>query len=111
MQEAVDRARRGEGPTLVEAKTYRPVPHSSDDDDRSYRSREEVEQWKQRDPLLLFRAKLQAMGVLSQAAEQAAEAKAAAEVEEAVRAAEAAPYPDPAVEGAGPVYVEEIRHG
>jgi len=110
MQQAVDRARRGEGPTLVEAKTYRPVPHSSDDDDRSYRSREEVEQWKKRDPLLLFRAKLQSMDVLSEAAEQAAEAKAAAEVQEAVRGAEAAPYPDPAVEGLGPVYVEEIHH-
>ena len=110
MQQAVDRARRGDGPTLVEAKTYRPVPHSSDDDDRSYRSREEVEQWKKRDPLLLFRAQLQSMGVLSEAAEQAAEAKAAAEVDEAVRGAEAAPYPDPAVEGPGPVYVEEIHH-
>lgn len=42
MQDAVARARRGEGPTLIEAKTYRIVPHSSDDDDRLYRSREEV---------------------------------------------------------------------
>ena len=52
MNEAVDRARAGEGPTLVEAKTYRIVPHSSDDDDRSYRTRDEVEQWKKRDPIL-----------------------------------------------------------
>jgi len=95
----------------VEAKTYRPVPHSSDDDDRSYRSREEVERWKQRDPLLLFRERLRSTGVLSEVAEQEAEAKAAAEVEAAVRGAEAAPYPDPAVEGPGPVYAEEIHHG
>lgn len=111
MQQAVDRARSGHGPTLVEAKTYRPVPHSSDDDDRSYRSREEVEQWKQRDPLLLFRAKLQSMGRLSTQAEAEAEAKAAAEVDQAVRAAEEAPYPDPAVEGIGPVYAEEVLRG
>jgi 2-oxoisovalerate dehydrogenase E1 component subunit alpha len=111
MQQAVDRARAGQGPTLVEAKTYRPVPHSSDDDDRSYRSREEVEKWKQRDPLLLFRATLQSMGRLSTQAEAEAEAKSAAEVDQAVRAAEEAPYPDPAVEGIGPVYAEEVQRG
>ncbi len=111
MYEAVERARAGDGPTLVEAKTYRPVPHSSDDDDRSYRSREEVDEWKQRDPLLLFRSRLQSMGILNAKAEAEAEARAAAAVDEAVRAAEAAPYPDPAVEGIGPVYAEEVRRG
>src|SRR5690606_29436942 len=45
MKEAVARARRGEGPTLVEAMVYRFMPHSSDDDDRTYRGREEVEAW------------------------------------------------------------------
>lgn len=58
MKEAVDRARSGEGPTIVEARVYRITPHSSDDDDRSYRSREEVEQFKQRDPLLIARRRL-----------------------------------------------------
>ncbi len=111
MHEAIERARGGDGPTLVEAKTYRPVPHSSDDDDRSYRSREEVEQWKQRDPLLLFRVKLHSMGLLSAEIEAEAEAAATAEVDQAVRAAEEAPYPDPAVEGIGPVYAEEVRRG
>ncbi|HYX79910.1 MAG TPA: thiamine pyrophosphate-dependent dehydrogenase E1 component subunit alpha, partial [Actinomycetota bacterium] len=51
MREAVDRARSGEGPTLIEAKTYRFFPHTSDDDDRTYRSREEVEQAKHQDPV------------------------------------------------------------
>ena len=51
-REAVLRGRHGEGATLLEAKTYRPTPHSSDDDDRSYRSRDEVEMWKKRDPIL-----------------------------------------------------------
>ena len=44
MKEAHERARAGEGPTLIECKTYRFQPHTSDDDDRSYRSREEVEE-------------------------------------------------------------------
>jgi len=56
---AVERARAGEGPTLIEAKTYRIVPHSSDDDDRSYRSRDEVEPWREeKDPLHRFHAYL-----------------------------------------------------
>ncbi len=55
MAEAVERAYNGDGATLVEAKTYRIVPHSSDDDDRSYRSREEVEAWKQKGPINRFR--------------------------------------------------------
>src|SRR5207253_10149408 len=50
MKEAVDRARRGDGATLIEGKTYRLVPHTSDDDDRRYRSREEVEEWTGKDP-------------------------------------------------------------
>ena len=50
---AVEKARSGEGPTLIEAKMYRITPHSSDDDDRTYRSREEVEENKKKDPILL----------------------------------------------------------
>jgi 2-oxoisovalerate dehydrogenase E1 component alpha subunit len=108
MKEAVERARSGGGPTLVEAKTYRLVPHSSDDDDRSYRSREEVEQWKQRDPILQFRAYLDRHGHLTPSRHAEYEARAAAEVEAAVKFAEEAPYPDPS-EGLRPVYVEDIR--
>ncbi len=66
-REAVLRARAGEGPTLLEAKTYRPTPHSSDDDDRSYRSREEVEQWKKRDPILRLEHALRERGILDDA--------------------------------------------
>ncbi len=94
MQEAVDRARAGGGPTLVEAKTYRIVPHSSDDDDRSYRSRDEVEQWKKRDPILNFRGHLEQAGHLTPASVAELDARAVAEVEDAVRFAQAAPYPD-----------------
>jgi len=91
---AADRARSGGGPTLVEAKTYRVVPHSSDDDDRSYRTRDEVEQWKQRDPIVHFRATLEAAGRLTPAQHAEFDARAIAEVEDAVKFAQAAPYPD-----------------
>ena len=66
MVEAVERARRGDGATLVEAKTYRLVPHSSDDDDRSYRSREEVEAWKARDPITRYQSHLLEKGLLTE---------------------------------------------
>ena len=93
MVEAVERARGGDGPTLVEAKTYRPVPHSSADDDRSYRSREEVEEWKRRDPILLFEKALAERGVLSEEKRQEVYAQVAQTVEEAVATALNAPYP------------------
>lgn len=103
MREAAERAYSGEGATLVEAKTYRIVPHSSDDDDRSYRSREEVEMWKQRDPILRFRQYLEAQGVLSPEEAEAYDQRARAEIDAAQAAAEAAP--DPAPEDAlGDVY-------
>jgi len=103
MKEATDRAYNGGGPTLVEAKTYRPVPHSSDDDDRSYRSREEVEAWKKKDPILRFQKFLMDETILTQAALDAYEARAKAAVDQAQAAAESAP--DPAPEDAlGAVY-------
>jgi 2-oxoisovalerate dehydrogenase E1 component alpha subunit len=95
MREAIERARRGEGATLVEAKTYRPVPHSSDDDDRSYRAREEVEAWKQRDPLLRFQTYLRQHSLLDDAEIETIEARVRQEIDEAQALAEAAPYPPP----------------
>lgn len=106
MREAVERAYRGEGATLVEAKTYRPVPHSSDDDDRSYRSREEVEEWKKKDPILRFGTVLMERGLLRQDDLSALDAQARAEVDAALRDTLAAP--DPAPEDAlGAVYAPE----
>lgn len=105
-REAVARARRGEGPTLVEAKTYRYLPHSSDDDDRRYRPREEVEAWRQRDPILRLRAYLLEAGLLTEEADQGLNAQVAAEVDRATEAAEASPYPRPE-EALGLVYYEK----
>ncbi len=105
-KEAVERARRGEGPTFIEAKTYRLVPHTSDDDDRRYRTREEVEEWAKRDPIPRFEEWLMEHDVLDARARDETHKKAAQEVDEATEYAEAAasPRPESALEH---VYVEE----
>lgn len=95
VKEAVERARRGEGPTLIEAVSYRLVPHSSDDDDRSYRTREEVEEARKKDSLLVFRNYLVEAGLLTEAKEKEFNQQIAKEVDEATEYAEKAPYPDP----------------
>lgn len=65
-QEAVERARRGEGPTLIEGLTYRFTPHTTADDPKRYRSEEECQTWHKREPLARFQKYLQAKGVLSE---------------------------------------------
>lgn len=106
-KEAVERARAGEGPSVIETNLYRLTPHSSDDDDRSYRSREEVEEHKRNDGLLRTRAALEAEGILTPAVLEEMESRARSLVDQAVQEAEAAPYPDPE-EGRIPVYAEQI---
>jgi 2-oxoisovalerate dehydrogenase E1 component alpha subunit len=94
-REAVARARSGEGATFIEAKTYRQVPHSSDDDDRRYRSREEVEAWLKKDPLPRFQAWLIERDLLDQQTLDEMQRKAAQETDEATAYAENAPKPVP----------------
>lgn len=60
---AVDQARRGGGPHLIEAKCYRLWAHSSDDDDSRYRPKAELEAWTKRDPITLFRARVEDDGI------------------------------------------------
>jgi 2-oxoisovalerate dehydrogenase E1 component len=93
---ALRRARRGEGPTLVECKTYRYLAHTSDDDDRTYRAPEEVERWRKKDPLGRLRQYLIEQRLLPESLEEELEAAVRAEVAEAVAKAEAAPDADPA---------------
>ncbi len=93
IREAAERARRGEGATLVEAKTYRPVPHSSDDDDRTYRSREEVDEWKKKDPVLKMRQYLESVGLLDESRVAEFEARAKAAVDDANTFARNQPFP------------------
>lgn len=94
-REAVAGARRGEGPTFIEAKTYRLVPHTSDDDDRRYRSREEVEEWAKKDPISRFQAYLEEHGLLDRKARDALAKRVAEEVDAATEYAENAPPPEP----------------
>ena len=93
--EAAERARRGEGPTLIEAKTYRFVPHSSDDDDRAYRSREEVAEWKKRDPVMTFEKRLIDENVMTADELKAMQQRIKDEVNDATDFAEKAALPDP----------------
>ncbi len=96
---AVDRAISGEGPTLIEARTYRFNPHTSNDDDRRYRNEEEVEAWKKMDPIPRLAAYLKEHGLMSDEEDQAVQREAEALVRDAVKAAEASPDPDPATVG------------
>lgn len=91
---AVERARAGDGPTLLEALTYRFRGHSMQDP-QYYRSKEEVEEYRKRDPITLFEAKLLADGLISEAELRQIEHQVQEEVDEAVRFAEESPFPDP----------------
>ena len=105
VKEARERGLRGDGPTLIEVEVERLVPHSSDDDDKSYRSAEELAELKTRDGVKLFREKLIQMGVLTEETAQDIEAKLEQEVDEATAYAEAAAY-DTAENTLRYVYVE-----
>jgi 2-oxoisovalerate dehydrogenase E1 component alpha subunit len=106
---AVERARAGEGPTLIEVRVNRMTPHSSDDDDRSYRSKEEMEAMKRDDPLDKARDWMEESKVLSSSDLEALEEKAKGMVADAVEYAETAEYPDVS-EASYPVYAEDVRH-
>jgi 2-oxoisovalerate dehydrogenase E1 component alpha subunit len=93
--EAVDRARRGDGPTLIEAKVTRLTGHSSDDQQTKYRSEEELASEKARDPLPRFRAQLHDAGILTDAVEERLAAEITAAVHDATEYAESQPDPDP----------------
>lgn len=90
---AVRRARRGDGPTLVECKTYRYLAHTSDDDDRTYRTPQEVEAWRKKDPLRRITQYLIEQRLLSEAEEDRIETEVKEEVDRAAKAAEAAALP------------------
>jgi len=87
--EAVERARRGGGPTLIEAVTYRLGVHTTADDPRKYRSDEEVDSWKPRDPLVRFLKYLQQRGLMDAKGLEVLEEEIAKEITAAVEAAEA----------------------
>lgn len=94
-REAVARARSGEGPTLIEAKCIRLTPHSSDDNDRTYRPPDELKEMRGHDPIAKFQSYLRAEGILDDTREKELRQRIAQEIDEATTFAEQAPLPDP----------------
>jgi pyruvate dehydrogenase E1 component alpha subunit len=93
-REAVRRARRGEGPTLIEAITYRIGPHTTTDDAGRYRSDEDLAEWREKDPIERLRLHLRSAGGWDEAWEGEVEEAATTEIEAAVTRAEGLePFP------------------
>jgi len=93
VKEAMEKARTGGGPTLIEAFTYRLSDHTTADDATRYRSQAEVAEWEKRDPIERFRLYLKARGFWTEEFEKEIRAKSAAAVEKAVEEAEGVPAP------------------
>jgi pyruvate dehydrogenase E1 component alpha subunit len=87
-KEAVDRARAGRGPTLVECVTYRMAMHTTADDPKRYRTEEEVEKWRERDPIVRYQKYLVAKGLLSEDKLAEIESEVLEEIQAAVDGAE-----------------------
>ena len=96
VKEAADRARNGEGPSLIETVTFRLTAHSSDDDDRQYRTAEDIAEGREKDPILLFENYLKENAVATDEDLQLMNNRIADIVNEATDYAEAAPYAEPA---------------
>ena len=88
------RARSGEGPTLLECKTYRWYGHSEIDPDGKYRIKEEVEAWKKQDPIVKFEKYLTEKNILTEDLKKQVAAEITAEIDEAVTFADESPFPD-----------------
>lgn len=84
-REALDRAYAGEGPTLIEAVTYRLMMHTTADDPKKYRSEEEVQEWWQRDPIPRFRLYLEGKGIWNDSLQAELEDEVKNEIEAAVK--------------------------
>ena len=86
---------RSQSPVLLEMKVVRYMPHTTDDDDRRYRPKDEVEEGRRRDPILSLRSYLMELDLLAEEQEEEIQREARAEVNRVTDAGEAAPYPDP----------------
>jgi 2-oxoisovalerate dehydrogenase E1 component len=97
--EAVARARHGDGPTLLACTTYRTRPHSEGMRDGGYRTREEIEEWRGRDPIKRLRQTLLEEETVQPKMLEDVESEVSALVREAMEWASASPWPDPATVG------------
>ena len=98
-KQAVEQARAGGGPCLIELRTYRLCPHTSDDDDSTYRSSQEVDQWRERDPIPRFEAYLRSVDVVDDAKLKEMRELARSEVDQGARRAYEADFPRPSTFG------------
>jgi len=94
-KEAIERARNGKGPSLIECNTYRFEGHEMGDPYHMYRTRIELNEWKTKCPIALLRSKLLNDGVLTEKGVQEIEQGVLRELEEAIKFSEASPSPDP----------------
>jgi len=94
-QEALDRARKGEGPTLIECVTYRLSDHTTADDATRYRKEEEVQAWRSKDPIQRLRRYMEKKALWDRSYGERVLSEAVAQVEAAIREWEALPPPDP----------------
>ncbi|UCF36561.1 MAG: pyruvate dehydrogenase (acetyl-transferring) E1 component subunit alpha [Acidobacteriota bacterium] len=93
-RQAAEKARRGEGPTLIEAQTYRQGAHTTSDDPRAYRDDAEVDQWLEKDPICRFRTFLIERGVWSEEQDSALEEEFQEEIRAAIEEVEKIGPPD-----------------
>jgi len=93
-KEAVEKARSGGGPTLIEGVTYRFGPHTTADDPTKYRTEEEIEPWKSLDPLIRLRLYLKEKKLWNEGVENKLTGEAQKEIDQAVKEAEAIPTPE-----------------
>lgn len=107
--EAISRARGGQGPTLIEARTYRTRAHAEGMRDGGYRTMEEIASWRERDPISAMRAVTVARGTATDAEFDAIDAEIQAMVAEALTFATESPYPDPAT-ATDYIFSEDRRH-
>ena len=95
-ERAVERARSGHGPTLIEGRTYRTRPHAEGMGDGGYRSADDIESWKQRDPISVFRARIVNRGDAKESEVDAIDAEVEELIAEAFEYARESAFPDPA---------------
>jgi pyruvate dehydrogenase E1 component subunit alpha len=93
--EALNKAKDGQGPTLIECVTYRVGDHTTADDAARYRSRDEVEQWRRKDPIERLKIYMEKEGLWNDSYDQAVYSEAKEKVEQAVHEQENFPPPDP----------------
>lgn len=94
-KDAVDKAKRGEGPTLIECVTYRMADHTTADDASRYRTKELIEAWKPKDPILRMKLFMEKKGIWAETYQKELEEKSKARVDEWVRLEESVERPDP----------------